>query len=95
MITKQAAILSIPPVAIMLSFLIGLIAQSLGSDAFLYVHFELEMVIFWGAIASAIVLIRHFPKWRDKNLVLPLILNGLVVGLFILALLLYAYRQLT
>jgi len=79
---------------ILLAFLIGFIASRLGSDAFISVHFELEMVIFGSSVASVVVFMRLVPKWRDRNLALPLLLNGFVVGLFILALLLYTYHVL-
>jgi hypothetical protein len=87
MITKRAAKLSIPPVTLVLAYLLAFIAAHFGRYAFLAVHFPLEIVIVGSLLASVILSIRLFQERKSAEVRLPLVLNALAVGwLFVMLL---------
>jgi hypothetical protein len=59
------------------------IAQKLGHNAWVAVHFPLELI----GLASIIVFTRLFPQRAIRGLRLPFLLNALVLSVFLLCLL--------
>jgi hypothetical protein len=63
------------------------IALTLGHNAWVAVHFPLELIGLASLIASINVFTRLFPQRAIRGLRLPFLLNALVLSVFVLALL--------
>jgi uncharacterized membrane protein len=93
MISKRAAKLSIPPLAVAAGYLVAFVSLRMGQDAFLAVHFPLEILILGSWIASAVLMSRLLPDRRNPELRVPLILNGVALAALVAILLLIVIRN--